>query len=242
VRPAPGRSYAVDATVGLTSAALGRARRRPRSHVLPADRRTVALAVLAGGALTAVAALELGRVWHRGSAPLPTRADDPLQAAAEAMAETAEVARTGYRETPPAENAMFNLLSAFVATFLAARGVTIRLRSRARVGPFRDFKLGRRHIHHFVPGIAMAFASGAAAIVTRDERIERWLAVPFGAGMGLTLDESALLLELDDVYWSEEGVVSLQIGLAVTALLASVALATRFLRRGEQLVLEPEQR
>jgi hypothetical protein len=101
-------------------------------------------------------------------------------------------------------------------------------------------RLGRRHIHHFVPGIVLAFVTGAAAIVTRDEAIEPLLAIPFGAGMGLTLDESALLLELEDVYWSEEGIVSVQIALAVTALLAAVALATRFLRRGEQVVLEHE--
>ena len=29
--------------------------------------------------------------------------------------------------------------------------------------------------------------------------------MPFGVGMGLTLDESALLLELDDVYWTPRG-------------------------------------
>ena len=98
--------------------------------------------------------------------------------------------------------------------------------------------VGRRHIHHFVPGIVLAFASGAAAIVTRDEDLEPLLAIPFGVGMGLTLDESALLLELDDVYWSEEGVVSVQIALAVSALLSAAALARRFLRRGEELVLE----
>ena len=56
--------------------------------------------------------------------------------------------------------------------------------------------------------------------------------------MGLTLDESALLLELEDVYWTREGLLSVQITLAVTALLASVALALRFLRRGEQAVLQ----
>jgi hypothetical protein len=56
--------------------------------------------------------------------------------------------------------------------------------------------------------------------------------------MGLTLDESALLLELDDVYWTREGILSVQITLAVTALLASIALGLRFLRRGERAVLE----
>ena len=48
--------------------------------------------------------------------------------------------------------------------------------------------------------------------------------MPFGVGMGLTLDESALLLELDDVYWSREGLLSVQITLAVAALLAALAL------------------
>jgi len=89
-----------------------------------------------------------------------------------------------------------------------------------------------------VPGILLTFVSGSAAIATRREGLESWLAIPFGAGMGLTLDESALLLELDDVYWSEEGIVSVQIALAATAMLSAVALATRFLRRGEQLVLD----
>ncbi len=101
-------------------------------------------------------------------------------------------------------------------------------------------RVGRRHIHHFVPGIVLAFSSGAAAIVTRNEALEPKLAVPFGIGMGLTLDESALLLELDDVYWSEEGILSVQIAMAVAALLAAVALAGRFLRRGERVVLEQE--
>jgi hypothetical protein len=101
-------------------------------------------------------------------------------------------------------------------------------------------RVGRRHIHHFVPGIVVAFASGAAAIVTRDEDLEPLLAVPFGIGMGLTLDESALLLELEDVYWTREGLLSVQITLAVAALLASVALGLRFLRRGERIVLEPD--
>jgi hypothetical protein len=89
-----------------------------------------------------------------------------------------------------------------------------------------------------VPGIILAFVSGAVAILTEDETIEPKLALTFGAGMGLTLDESALLLELEDVYWSEEGLLSVQITLAVIALLGALGLGVRFLRRGEELVLE----
>ena len=213
-------------------------RRQTRSAALLADRRTMALGALAAVSVMAVAAVELGRVWRRGSAPLPVEADAPLHAAAEAVAETAEVAKTGYREVATWENAMFNLFSSFVASFVIARTITTLLRARPSVGPFRSVKLGRRHIHHFVPGIVIAFSAGAAAIVTRGERLQPVLAIPFGMGMGLTMDESALLLELDDVYWSEEGVLSVQIALAVTAMLSALVLALRFLRRGEQVVLE----
>jgi hypothetical protein len=194
---------------------------------------------VASVAVAAVVAVELGRVWRRGSAPLPGEAPSLLVAAEEAVAETAEVARAGYREASTRENAMFNLLSSFVGTFIAARTITYRLRHRPRVGPFRSLRVGRRHIHHFVPGIVIAFAAGAGAILTRDEGLEPMLAVPFGVGMGLTLDESALLLELDDVYWSREGLLSVQITLAVMSLLASLALALRLLRHGERAVLQP---
>ena len=99
-------------------------------------------------------------------------------------------------------------------------------------------KVGDRHIHHFVPGIVIAFAAGSAAIVTRHEAAEAWLAVPFGAGMALTLDEWALLMQLEDVYWTEEGVISLQVGAGTAALLGALTLARRLLLRGEAEVLE----
>jgi hypothetical protein len=214
-------------------------RRRHRRSLAP-GRGTL---LLGGGAALTVGTVlvgEIGRVWRRGSAPLPKEAPSLLLAAEEAVGETAQVARAGYLEGSSRENALFNLMTSFVGSFLTARGIAYLLRHRSRFGPFRTMRVGRRHIHHFVPGIVVAFASGAAAIITRDEDLEPWLAVPFGIGMGLTLDESALLLELEDVYWTREGLLSVQITLAVAALLASVVLSLRFLRRGERIVLEPE--
>jgi hypothetical protein len=187
----------------------------------------------------AVVGVEVARVWRRGSAPALAETERPLHAAETAVAETAQVARAGYREVSTRENSMFNLLTSFASTFLLARTITYVLRERRSFGPFRSLRVGRRHIHHFVPGIVIAFGSGAAAIITRDEELEPWLAVPFGVGMGLTLDESALLLELEDVYWTREGLLSVQITLAVMAMLGALALGLRFLRRGEQVVLEP---
>jgi hypothetical protein len=214
--------------------------RRRRRRSLAPGRGT---AVLGGGAALAVGAVligEIGRVWRRGSAPLPKDAPNLLAAAEEAVAETAQVARAGYSEVSSRENAMFNLMSSFVGTFVTARAVTYLLRGRSKLGPFRNMRVGRRHIHHFVPGIVVAFAAGAASFATRSEELEPILAVPFGVGMGLTLDESALLLELEDVYWTREGLLSVQITLAVTALLASITLGLRFLRRGERIVLEAD--
>jgi hypothetical protein len=214
--------------------------RRRRRRSLAPGRGTLGLGVGAALAVGTVLVGEIGRVWRRGSAPLPKDAPSLLLAAEEAVGETAQVARAGYLEGSSRENAMFNLLSSFVVTFLTARGITYLLRHRSRVGPFRNVRVGRRHIHHFVPGIVVAFGAGAAAILTRNEDLEPLLAVPFGVGLGLTLDESALLLELEDVYWTREGLLSVQITLAMIALLASGAVGLRFLRRGERIVLEPD--
>lgn len=193
---------------------------------------------MAAATTTGLIAAEVGRVWRRGSAPLPHQTPHVLQAAEVAVEETVAAAREGYREAPEQANALFNLLASFVTAFAAARGVTYLLRGRGSYGPFRNMRVGRRHIHHFVPGISLAFAAGAIAICTENPAIEPRLALVFGTGMGLTLDESALLLELEDVYWTEEGLLSVQITLAVAALIGAVGLGLRFLRGGERLVLD----
>jgi hypothetical protein len=201
------------------------------------NRGTLALAVLALG--TGVTGLggEVARVWRRGSAPLPADTEDVLAAAEKATRETVEVAIAGYRETPSRETALLNLLASYVLSFALVRLSTSIIRARGRFGPFRNVTLGRRHIHHFVPGIVLAFVSGGAALVVRDLETRQWLALPFGAGVALTLDESALLLRLEDVYWTEEGLLSIQIALAALALLGALATARRLARRGEARVL-----
>jgi hypothetical protein len=203
------------------------------------DRRTIGIGVVAFGTLAAMVVAEVGHVWRRGSAPLPHETDDVIGAAEQAVGETVHAAVAGYRDAPERVNTLFNLLASFVGTFVTARAITTVLRGRRTVGPFRSVRVGRRHIHHFVPGIVLAFLAGSVAIVSARQDIEPKLAIVFGAGMGLTLDESALLLQLEDVYWSEEGLLSVQISLTVAALLGATGLGLRFLRRGEQIVLEP---
>jgi hypothetical protein len=210
-----------------------RPNRRPG---LKLDRRTQVMGAVAVGGVAGAAAVELGRVWRRGSAPLPTETDDLLEAASTATLETIAVVREGYRATSNRENAVFNLLVAFTATFGVTRGTTALIRSGKGHGVLRDFVIADRRVHHFVPGIVLALASGGTSISVRRKQLDRWLALPFGAGAALILDEAALLLELDDVYWTEKGVLSLQISFGAISLLAAIALAVRLLRRGESTV------
>jgi hypothetical protein len=201
------------------------------------DRLTLGLGVVALVTTAGVAAGELARVWRKGSAPLPAETDNVLEAAERAARETMEIAIVGYQRTPARETALHNLLAAFTITFGIARLSAHAIRARGAWGPFRNVNLGRRHIHHFVPGIVLALLGGGASILSRDENLDQWFALPFGAGLALTLDESALLLDLEDVYWTEAGVLSVQITLGALGLLSTVALALRMLRRGEEQVL-----
>jgi hypothetical protein len=215
-------------------AVLARRRRRRVAH----DHRTLFLGLLALFTTGGVAAGELARVWHRGDAPLPAETEDVLGAAEEAARQTVEVAVAGYREGSKAETTLLGVLSAFTVTLGAVRGATHVIHTRGSFGPLHNLTVGRRHIHHFVPGIALAFLAGGAAIVFERRDIAPWLALPFGAGLALTLDESALLLDLDDVYWTEEGIISVQIALGVLGTLSALVLVLRLLRRGESEVLD----
>ncbi len=208
-----------------------------RRRGLRLERRTWMLGAASLGMTAIVLADEVRRVWRRGSAPLPGETQDVLGAGAEAVRETVAVARAGYEGGTTREHALLNLLGSFTITFGLARLSTLVIRRHGRVGPMRNWRVRGRHIHHFVPGIVLAFLAGGASVLSRDERHDPALAVPFGIGVALTLDESALLLRLDDVYWTEEGIVSVQITLGALGTLAAAALARRVLRRGEREVL-----
>jgi hypothetical protein len=145
------------------------------------------------------------------------------------------VAVRGYTAAPRSETVLFNLLAGFLGSFGLVRLSTYGIRRRR--GPFRNLSIGGRHIHHFVPGILLAFGSGIAALLTSDDELEQTLAVPMGVGIGLTFDEAALLLDLRDVYWTPEGLLSVQISLGAAAALSTVIIALRMLRRGEAQLL-----
>jgi len=215
---------------------IGRRQRRPGLTALAsgasAERATVGLAVLALGPAVILLGGELLRLARRRRESGETAKPGGLvDAAGYATRDTIAVARRGIRATPHHETVLFNLLQGFLGAFAIARLSTWGIR-RGR-GPFRNVRISGRHIHHFIPGILIAFAAGVGAITTRNEGVEATLAIPFGIGMGLTMDEAALLLDLEDVYWTRQGLLSVQISLGVTATLAATILGLRVLRRGE---------
>ena len=194
--------------------------------------RTHVLGVLAGGAVITVFGAEIARVWRLGMLPRSRQINKPEDRKAKPL-EAVAVLREGYAVSRTRENSLFNMLASFTVAFGVTRGITWTIREKGGIGPIKDVVVGNRHIHHFLPGGILALAAGGLAIGTKGEKLDKYLAFPFGVGVALVLDESALLLELDDVYWTEEGVLSVQIAFAAIAMLSALAYLIRMLRHGE---------
>ncbi|MFF9397619.1 hypothetical protein [Streptomyces sp. NPDC014744] len=114
-------------------------------------------------------------------------------------------------------------LAAFVLTFAVTRVVTRMI--RAGKGPFRNITPGGLHVHHVVPGVVLSVVGGFGAVASGRHGISAAVcAVVFGTGAGLVLDEFALILHLDDVYWTEEGRQSVEV-VVLTAALVLLVLA-----------------
>jgi hypothetical protein len=97
------------------------------------------------------------------------------------------------------------LLGSMLLSFAFIRFSTRMIRAEVKWWP-GNVAPGGLHVHHLVFGIVMMMLAGFLNFVI--EPPSPWfeiLAGVFGVGMGLTLDEFALWLYLDDVYWSEEG-------------------------------------
>ncbi|MEU5464676.1 hypothetical protein ACH4KU_01185 [Streptomyces althioticus] len=114
-------------------------------------------------------------------------------------------------------------LAAFVLTFVITRIITRLI--RAGKGPFGNVTAGSVHIHHVVPGVILTVVGGFGAVASGGRGFGAYFsAVLFGVGAGLVLDEFALILHLDDVYWSEAGRKSVEM-VVLTAALVGLLLA-----------------
>ncbi len=194
--------------------------------------RTRLLGGLAGGAVLLVGGAEVTRVWRLGMLPV-SREEAASDQEVGRLRRSIRIMREGYAVSRTRENTLFNMLASFAVTFAITRGITVYIREHGGLGPIQNVVVGTRHIHHFIPGGLIALGAGGIAIGMKGDRVDKYAAFPFGIGVALVLDESALLLELEDVYWTEEGVLSIQIVFAAMAALAALAYLIRMLRTTE---------
>lgn len=128
----------------------------------------------------------------------------------------------------PGKQPLFLLLITFVVTFLFIRFSVRMIRAEVSWWP-GNVSAGDTHVHHVVFGVVFMLLAGIGAFtpVAGDSPWWEILAMVFGMGAALVLDEFALILHLRDVYWSEEGRKSVDaviLGAAVTGLLILGAL------------------
>jgi hypothetical protein len=133
----------------------------------------------------------------------------------------------------------------FFLTFATVRGVTHAI--RAERGPFRNITPGGRHIHHMTFGIGGVLTVGYLWLleigINEERRASRVTAAVFGSGAALTLDEFALWLNLEDVYWAKQGRESIDAVVLFGSLLALSVLGkgffTELLGRGAPTIVPP---
>jgi lysyl-tRNA synthetase class 2 len=106
---------------------------------------------------------------------------------------------------------IFFVLVGFILSFAFIRMSTRLMRSpKVPWWPGSVVSDGGVHIHHLVFGIVTMMIAGTLGLAALgDSPLTEICAFAFGIGAGLTIDEFALWVYIDDVYWSEEGRISI---------------------------------
>jgi hypothetical protein len=129
----------------------------------------------------------------------------------------------------PGKELHFLILIAFVLSFGFIRTSAHMIRAQVSWWPGNVQTKSGTHVHHLVWGILLLLSMGYIGIAS--SLGTPWLeivAVLFGIGMGLTMDEFALWLNLQDVYWQEKGRQSIDAVMVTTTLLVITLLGLQF--------------
>lgn len=126
----------------------------------------------------------------------------------------------------------------FLITFAIVRGITAMI--RAGVGPIHNVSAAGLHIHHLVWGILLLLLVGyvwLSEFGVGSGWVASLTAIAFGVGAALTLDEFALWLNLQDVYWERQGRESIDAVVLFASLLSVGIWGGPFLKGLAQEVL-----
>lgn len=123
-------------------------------------------------------------------------------------------------EMGPAEKGLLLSWGAFAGTFAVTRGITHWLRHRdGSSGGSGGVVVGGRHLHHYNLGILLLASVGGVAVHGEEQRRRHPVtATAYGAGAALVVDELALLLDLSDVYWANDGRTSVDAAVGLLGL------------------------
>jgi hypothetical protein len=129
----------------------------------------------------------------------------------------------------PGKEVHFLVLVSFLITFAFIRTSTHMIRAQVSWWPGNVETKSGTHVHHLVWGILLLLVFGYLGLALDPETPWREVvAVFFGIGMGLTMDEFALWLNLEDVYWSEKGRQSIDAVIITACLLGLTMLGLQF--------------
>ncbi len=141
-----------------------------------------------------------------------------------------EVKQAFHEELHPRQQSALISWLAFTATFATVRMITHDIKGGK--GRLHNVSVGGIHLHHYMWGILTISAVGGVAI-RGDDRVRRHpvVATAYGAGLALIVDEFALLLDLEDVYWAKQGRKSVDLAIGMISTTGSVLVGMPILRR-----------
>src|SRR3954447_8606820 len=124
------------------------------------------------------------------------------------------------------EQAVFLVLVGFLGSFAFIRMSTRIIRSESvSWWPGNIESESGLHLHHLVFGIVTMMAAGTLGFVSDGRSpFTEICALLFGVGVGLTIDEFALWVHLEDVYWEREGRSSIDAAVIAASLMLLVVL------------------
>ncbi len=136
---------------------------------------------------------------------------------------------------------VFLVLVGFIGSFAFIRMSTRMIRAEVSWWPGNIESESGLHVHHLVFGIITMMAAGTIGFAAFGHSpLSEICAFFFGIGVGLTIDEFALWVYLEDVYWAEQGRSSIDATVIAAALIGLIVVGANPFEAAEEGVTAVE--